>query len=448
MTELTDSNKFRQNDTVISVSNFTYYLYLLYTISFFSHMAARFPFISALRPDLLLAALIFISLILQLNKLTGRFNNPCNQYLFIFLIYLILSLPFVKWPGSVLMQNLPNFIKGIVFFYFTVLIVDTDLRLKRFVFVYMACQLFRVLEPLYLHVMYGYMGGATYIGEGEFTGRLSGAPFDVINPNGLGFVIATSFPFMHYLWGTSRWTNKISYLTLFPLLLYALVLTMSRSGLVATLVIAFYIFIESRHKVILIIVGIFIAALAWNNMGDLQKDRYLSLTGDTEVRSSATFQGRIKGMEREYAAAFEAPIVGHGLGTSQEALFNAAGIIKVSHTLYLETLLDTGIIGTIIFILFIKSIYDTLKQTAKNLSAPGKPDKKRNNKSQPEPINNSIAYEMNLQKALVSCFWMYLIFSFAQYGLLEYHWYILAGLATVLYIRSNNNITVPNNNYQ
>ncbi len=428
-----------RKDTESSVGNLTYIFYLFYIISFFLHLSARIPGIAVLRPDLLIAALLFIMLFMQQSKLAGRFDNPCNRYLFMFLVYVMISLPFVEWPGSVLRNNLGEFIKAMLFFHFTLLIVDTDARLKRFVLVFMACQLFRVMEPLYLHETTGYWGDRTYLGGGEFAGRLGGAPTDIINPNGLGFVIATLFPFMHYLWGNSNWRARIAYLSCVPPLLYALVLTMSRSGLVAVFVIFLSIFIKSRHKVTLILVSVIISTLAWNNMNDIQKDRYLSLTGNSEVKSAATFQGRIDGVVGEFKLGLENPVVGFGLGTSKEAIHNIMGGKLMAHDLYTETFIETGIIGLVIFILFIKSIYKTLRQITSNLSVHDKPDKKSGFRTGMKSVRIPSSYEMNLQMALMSCFWMYLIFSIAQYGLSEYHWYFLAGVATVLDRRTRKN---------
>src|SRR2546430_8139392 len=65
--------------------------------------------------------------------------------------------------------------------------------------VYVATQLWRVLEPLYLHVTSGYWGSATSLGNWESMDRLARSPYDIINPNGLGFVIIMTLPLLHFL---------------------------------------------------------------------------------------------------------------------------------------------------------------------------------------------------------------------------------------------------------
>lgn len=410
------------------VSNFLYRLYLLYLASYLLHLTARASIFAVMRLDLVLFLMITILLVLESDKLKERFGNECSSILGILLLYIVISLPFVEWPGSVLRNNLPEFIKAIAFFFFTVLIIDNEHRLKGFVGVFVICELFRVLEPLYLHLMYGYWGSNTYIGAGEFVDRLSGAPSDIINPNGLAFVIATVYPFIHYLWNGKKLLGRMAYVAVIPMLLYAMVLTMSRSGLVALAVIGWNIWIHSRHKLFMVAVAVLAATLLWANMTDYQKDRYLSLTGTKEARSSATLYGRLSEYSTGFITIMKKPVVGHGLGTSLEAYFNIQHNPHVSHVLYIEIWVELGIIGLIIFLVFLRRIYRALNEAKKELS---RMIDQYTSLNQVDHQRDVILYN-NLLKILISCFWMFLIFSFAQYGLSEIFWYLLAGLSVVL----------------
>ena len=256
-------------------SSFTFGLFIYYLIDFFLHLSQRIPGYGLLRPTLLLALIISISLFIQREKFRGWSKDPIVASLLVLLIYLAVSLPLVEWPGSVVKNNLSDFIKAITFFFFTVLLVDSDRRLKIFLLVFIGCQLIRVFEPLFLNLTEGYWGSSTYIGGGEFSQRLSGAPSDVINPNELGFVIVTAIPFLHYLLWSSGFKARLLYLLLMPPLLYALILTQSRGALLALLVIAFFVFKESSHKFSLVVVAILVGMAGWQVMTDEQKDRYL-----------------------------------------------------------------------------------------------------------------------------------------------------------------------------
>ena len=327
------------------VSGFTYFLYMLYVISFFLHLSSRIPGIAAVRPDLLLVLLIAVLLFLQSERLKNRVVGPCSDILKVLLIYIAVTLPFVEWPGSVINSHISQFVKAICFFYFTVLIVDTKDRMKLFISIFILCQVFRVLEPLYLNITEGYWGDDTYLKGTGMVDRLSGAPHDIINPNGLGFVIATAFAYLHYVWGDNNWKYKLSYVAVAPALLYALVLTMSRSGFVALAVVAWNVFLKSKHRFVLIIIGLFACVVLWANMNDAQRDRYLSLTGSEKSQSHGTAAGRMKGIVKGLEVGMKRPIVGHGLGTSKEANYNVLHSALISHILYFEVLIELGTIG-------------------------------------------------------------------------------------------------------
>jgi hypothetical protein len=396
------------------VTDGVFWLYLYFLVDFFLHLSQRIPGYGSLRPTLLLVAMISGFLFLQKDRLKGRTNDPIFQAVLVLLGYIILSWPLVEYQGSVLRQNLPEFVKAIVFLFFTALIIDTRPRLKWFLLVFVGCQVIRVLEPLYMHLTEGYWGGATHIGGGEFAGRLAGAPSDVINPNELAFVIATATPFLHYLLFSGRWKAKALYLFLAPCMVYALILTMSRGGFLAFLVVGWFIFKASSHKFILILVAIGIGMGGWSVMDPLQKDRYRSIFFD-DAQGSATVDGRIGGIKAEFKLGLNRPIVGHGVGTTPEVKANTWGSTQASHNMYGELLIEIGIIGFVLFIRFISQIYRRFAQN-KNIIKE-LVDSKENE------------FYRNLNKALIAVFWMYAVYSLNYWGLSQYYWYLFGGMA-------------------
>src|SRR5262249_35292679 len=151
-----------------------------------------------------------------------RSRTAIDKWLLILLVYSILTVPFVEWPGSVIKVGLPNFIKAIVFYYFTIAFVKTERDLKLLIVVFLAGQVFRVLEPLYLNVTQGYFGSqASMAGGTESLDRLSGGPYDVVNPNGLAFIICTALSLLYFLMSRSSWKLRILLLPIAALLLYA-----------------------------------------------------------------------------------------------------------------------------------------------------------------------------------------------------------------------------------
>jgi len=395
-------------------------LYCLFCLDYFLHFSARIPGLSAARPTMLLFLLITISLVIQGKKTKERFNGDITKRLNILIIYFIISLPLVEFGGSVLSINLISFLKAAVFFYFTVMIIDSEKRLKILFTIFLGCQVFRVLEPTYMHITDGYWGSQTYI-QGEFAARLSGSPYDVINPNELGFLIVTVIPFLHFFLAGGNWLKKLIYFGLLGLLLYALVLTMSRGAFVALLVIVWFIYKKSKHKFLMVMIIIAAAIGGWSQMNDVQKERYLSMTG-ADVRGAKTASGRIDGIGHEFALGFERPIVGHGLGTTAESKFHKYGKVQASHSLYAELLIEIGIIGGFLFLKFIYSGYRGLKHNAELV-------KKLEKYREKEP---SLSFILKLNEAQTVCFWMYLIYSINYWGLSSYYWYLFSGITVVL----------------
>jgi len=399
----------RTGQVGLVVSALTFFLLQVYQIDYFLRISNRLD-LTAIRPTMLLFVMITATLVFQKEKLAGRFRHPVVRAMNFFLLMIVVTLPLVEWPGSVVRFHIPGFIRAIVFFYFTFLILDTPRRFKISLFVFVSCQVIRVLEPLYLNITQGYWGSSTFIDHGEFANRLSGAPVDVINANELGFVIVTIIPFLHYLLFTGNWFRKLIYLSLMPLLLYALILTMSRGAFLALLVVAFVIFKESRKKFLLVIVAVCVAFAGWSVMDDYQKDRYLSLVSD-DTTQSGTAEGRRDGIVSEFKLGLRRPVFGHGLGTTSEAKVHGGMGARASHNMYAEVMIELGIVGMVFFLVFIRRIYQQINTSRYQLL-----------------IHGGTEFEQYLFKSFKVIFWMFAVYSLNYWGLSQYYWYNLGGL--------------------
>jgi len=195
-----------------------YYLYLLFVISWFIHLGERIPFLGMIRFDLLLLLCLAIMAIISHKKEgSERESFRTDNILNILVVFTVLSLPFTEWPGSVIRSGIPNFLKAVAFYYFTITYITSEKKLKIFISVFVLCQVFRVMEPLYLHITQGYWGDRAYYAGGyEYISRLSGSPMDIINPNGLAFVINTAIPFL-YLFALYSKTWLFMFIASFPL---------------------------------------------------------------------------------------------------------------------------------------------------------------------------------------------------------------------------------------
>ena len=315
------------------MGNAGFYLYLMFVVSWFLHLPARVPALGVIRFDLLLIILICSQFFLagdrqQIVALTSRSYRKINY----FILLIIVLTPFAYWPGSAIKTGVPTFAKAIVFFYFTVWFVRSESRLKTFITVFILCQSFRVLEPFYLHITSGYWGDHAYLGGGNFMQRLSGAPLDVINPNGLAFVVLMLVPFILYLSRENR-SWKMFAVCFLPVALYVLYLTGSRSGLLGLGMVLLMFIFNSRKKVLVAVPIVLASVFLIMHMQGYFKDRYLSIVDD-HTQNARTFTHRIEGIKEDFRVAMEHPVFGHGLGTSGEANYHYGGRMVISHTLY------------------------------------------------------------------------------------------------------------------
>ena len=402
-----------------------FFFFVVYMISFYLHMPSRIPGIGQFRPDLLLAVTLISLLIPHFKDKGALFGHPVTKTLNVFVLMVLISLPFTQWPGSVIRFHLQDFIKAVLFLYFVILTVDTPSRFRIFLFVFVGCQVFRVLEPLYLNLTDGYLGDKTYVGDGEFAGRLSGAPSDVINPNGLGFVIATTVVLVHYLlWQSKKFLPKLVYLLIVPAMLYTLILTMSRGGFIALLVGGWCVFLRSRYKGVLLVVALVVAAGGWSVMSDAQKERYVSLVSEDSAQRG-NVEGRFRGMAAEFALGLNRPVFGHGVGTTGEAKANFRKKSKAAHNLYAQLMIETGIIGLIIFLVFMTRIYRTVRVNTERLR----------DLTLPPDVSE---FYLRLGEGFMTVFWVYAVYSMAYFGVSQDYWYVFGGLSVAFGVLLSN----------
>jgi putative inorganic carbon (HCO3(-)) transporter len=392
------------------MSSVAFTLYLVFITSWFLHLPARIPALGVIRFDMLLVATIGALAFSNRPPSMGR----VPKLLVALVVYIVLTTPLVEWPGSVVKVGLIALVQAMVFYFFTTWLVTSERRLKLVVGVFVVCQVIRILEPVYLHVTEGYWGSKASMAGWDELERLSGAPTDVINPNGLAFVILTAMCFMHYLWPLRK-TGALAYLLVLPVCLYALVLTGSRSGLIGLFVVFAAIFLRSRHKVPLLAAAALCVAIAAPRLSADLADRYLSIISD-QTRNAQTAEDRLTGMIGDLEVAMRRPLFGHGLGTSREANANFRGVDLVSHNMYTEILQELGIGGLIIFLLIIFGTIHNLRFAIRSV------------REGPEQGK----YLLALANALSVWLALNIIFSFASYGLSNYTWYFTAGMSEAL----------------
>lgn len=397
------------------MQNIGFSLYLLFMVSWFTHLASRVSVLGTVRFDFVLVIILFILAAMPSVEDEEKEKTDVDKYLKILIIFSIITIPFVEWPGSVLRYGLIQFVKALVFYFFTIKFVRSEKKLKILIAVFLSCQIFRILEPLYLHVTARYWGSAASMANWEFMNRLSGAPHDIVNPNGLAFIIVSVLPFIYYY---AKINKKIFFISLplIPAMIWAMILTGSRSGFIALLVVLGLIISKTKNKLFLAVALILCIFVSYPFLSANTKDRYFSIVSQ-DTKNAATSEGRIAGIKNSFQVAFRKPLVGHGLGTSKEASWNYGHSKHLAHNLYAEVAQELGFVGLFIFFLYILAIYKEL----------------RNAKIPWHPVETQqLDFIQVSYYALWVFFFMNLVFSLASYGLSSYEWYLIPALIVVL----------------
>jgi O-antigen ligase len=397
-------------------------LLTIFIISYFVRLTSRFPVLGVIRLELFLGGLILVCVLLPSQPDKWRPGNNVSRHLHYFILYIFLSLPLVTWPGSVLRFHFDEWLKVSVFFIFIVALIRTVGQLKWIFGVFMGCQAIRILEPLYLHLTEGYWGSSAHSAVGGHFSillRLSGAPHDVVNPNQLAWVIVNMVPFVFYLLWKGGLSGKILAILAVPPFLYCLLLTGSRSGLLSLVFVVLTMVYFSRNRVrnlaVVAVIALPVAFYSFGNLGSDMQTRYTSLV-DNHVAGADTVQGRIDGIFRGIKTISNNPLFGNGLGTSRETNFNIiGGRAQITHNLYLEIFQETGLIGFILFMVFIIAIFKSLRETKQVLIAQGREES-----------------DWLFRLATATQVWivMDLFYSLSCFGLRSWEWYLFGGVAT------------------
>jgi O-antigen ligase len=390
------------------------WLYLLFIISWFLQLGERYSILGAIRFDLLLVMVIAVlCLVASADRPANQSMWTSRRFVFWLVFYAVLTLPLIEWPGSVIKAGLPNFFKAAVFALFTGSLVRNRKGLIQLLLVFVGCQVFRVLEPLYMHHTQGYWGSQASMAHFEFLNRLAGAPADIINPNGLAFVIVTTLTFCHFLCPLSK-IGKLFYLGYLPVAMWALLLTGSRTGLLALAMVLAGIWWKSQHKLTIAAIVVVTAVSVFPILPDDLKDRYESLVS-SDTKNSATAGERNTALKSSLMVASRRPLFGHGLGTSGEANANFGTSEQPAHNLYAEVAEELGFLGLLLFLGFMITLCKEVNRARANSDG-----------DNPRELVRATTDALQVYLA------MNVTFSLASYGLSGPEWYLMAGISDVI----------------
>ncbi len=331
-------------------------LVLLYVIIFYSQLGSRVPALGAIRIELLVGVLIIIGILLNRSKDKDQTSVPgkLNYAIIFFLISLTLSILTAYWT-TYAVESFINILKYASLYMMIVFTVDTETRLKKFIWVYLLMVFLIVGEP-FIKVLSGSSGS-----------HLGGATGLWAHYNSLGGFAAANIPFLYFLFtAENSRIKKILILLISISSVGSIIHTGSRTAYLGVLGVVCVLWFLSRRKIVGGIALFAIIIVLWTVMPDTFKDRFLTLrnadnviSGEEELDDSMVTRWQI--IKDAYSIFCDRPVTGVGINcfpTARGAKFDRW---QHTHNLYLQVLTEIGIVGAIAFTLLIYHIIHNLR---------------------------------------------------------------------------------------
>lgn len=383
---------------------------IFYLMIYFLRPGERYPSLAPLRVELVIGAMLLFSILFS-NAFKGRGliipKDDISKKLAIFFGALLLSTLFSEWVSQSV-EFVDEFFKTMILYYFLVALIDDD---KKFKIIFLT--MVTLLCFVSLEATIGYFQGDFRVNQGIY--RIGGTTSFGEHANSMAMYAASTIPLLIYtmLIFKNR-LIKVGALAFIILSLVTLVLTGSRSGILCMAASGFTFAWFSKKRLQLMIAIIVIGVSGWFMLPDMYKQRYSSMTNE-EVDAST--QGRFNAWKSGINMLIEKPLLGVGPGVFAAAYYSRDGVWLSSHSLYIEMLSTTGLIGTAAWLLFLLSMFIALRRFDKY-----------------EPKNSELLTKLPaFSLAMKAIFVGLLTAGIAGHILFRDTWYILAGFLAATY---------------
>lgn len=264
------------------------------------------------------------------NRLNAAFLGFASALL---ICWMASAYPDYSW------KTVEDWLKVAVFYVLLVSTVRGEEGLKRIIVMYVA-----IVGVYMAHSLLEYCRGR--YGWAMGTVRLLGIDTTYGDPNTFAATIVYSLPLALSLWWLARQRWQQALLAGYGLLsAVCVLLTGSRSGLVALCFLFFMVAMASRHRFKWLLLFAMMAPLAWNMLPEDRQNRFLTLIDPSYGPANAqeSVEGRRQGWRNGVLLWNEHPIVGAGPG----AFVPATGSGLESHHLYGQVLGEMGTLGAL-----------------------------------------------------------------------------------------------------
>lgn len=391
---------------VLSIRNPFYGLLSYFTVMI-TRIGLYFPILGSIRIELIIGIIVLAEIVVfkkNLHRIKLAYN-PVNKYLFLFL--LVIGVSFIQawdyarsWDYAVI-----EFIRIYIFFIMVLALVEGRKEIRTFLWAF-----------AFLTIVVGYEGIYAYL-SGDKSYTFQGLDIAVASKGfASGHVAAANMqlqclPIMIYLILTAKGNlGRLGGAILAGSSFLAIIASGSRGGFLGLLFIGGLIVYFSKKRVValLICVAILLASAPF------MKGNYLSWMETAVEMSDESSTSRIGGLQNGIEMMMKRPFLGVGPGCETLARKAWFGWGLESHNHYGQLMGELGLIGTIVWFVFLYHLLKNLQTSKKIL-------KNRGMKDLPLLITG-------MQIAL----FVRLFEGMGSHSLYIFFWYIMAALSVVL----------------
>lgn len=264
------------------------------------------------------------------------------RYVLAIFMVAVATIPFSIWGTQSLNFVFFTMLKTVLFFLLAVKVVNTTADLRKLNMALALSMLVLALQGLFSPAQDRFTAGATY------------------DPNDLALVLVTAMPMVFYLAAEQRGAWKIGLYAVLALMLYAVIMTVSRGGFLGLITVATVIFFKNMRtgfakKALLIasLAGLFVFIAPdsyWQRIGKI-----FAYEEDYNMTSKA---GRVEVWKRGLDIMASNPLgVGAGAFVTAEGMSHAdeGGKWSAAHNSFIQVGAELGVAGLGLFIALVAS---------------------------------------------------------------------------------------------
>lgn len=334
------------------------YLTCIYIFAWYLQLGNRIGILGAIRFEFLLGSFLIICAIIRLLN-NRQPSSPLKKPIIIFFIILIFYTIFsydqsTSW--NIFYERVLKFSMLALFF---TAFIHTQWALKLAI-----CAFLLAMMKLGQEGFVGWLTGSM-VWENQGVPRLHGQQGGLYgHPNSFSGMAVGCLPFIYYLYPIANRIEKLALVALGVFCLVVIVFTGSRTGYVATGLLAGYFWWEKGGvgKLKFLLLAALLLPIVIYQLPSDYIDRFVSIF-TLEEKEGSSSDARLQIIKDAIAVFIEHPW-GVGVSAFPTVRIEMFGRFQDTHNLYLELLTNLSVFGLIAFGYFVKTIVRTNRQIA------------------------------------------------------------------------------------